>query len=63
MSPRNAHGESTARKLETVEIQNLILEARAARSALIGGLLASGDHDVRNWFGNLIHGRHHVSGT
>ncbi|GJL89167.1 MAG: hypothetical protein DHS20C03_28760 [Minwuia thermotolerans] len=63
MSPRNAHGESTARKLEAVEIQNMILEARAARSALISDLLSSGYHDVRNWFGNLIHSRHNVSGA
>ncbi len=63
MSPRNAHGESTARKLEAVEIQNLILQARAARSAMISNLLISGYHDVRNWFGNLIHSRHNAKGA
>ena len=63
MSSRNAHGESTARKLDAAEIQNSILEARAARSALIADLLQSGYHDVRTWFGSLVHGRHHVSGT
>jgi hypothetical protein len=63
MSPRNAHGESPARALEAAEIQNMILQARAARSALIAELLSNGYHDVRNWFGSLIHGRGHLSGT
>lgn len=63
MSPRNAYGVMPARKLEAAEIQNKIMEARAARSAMISHLLISGYHDARDWFGNLIHGRHHASGA
>lgn len=63
MSPRKAHGESTARKLEPAEIQNMILEARAVRSAMIADMLINGYHDVRTWFGNLVHSRHKVSGA
>ncbi len=63
MSPRNAYGAMPARKLEVAEIQNKIMEARAARSALISSLLISGYHDVRDWFGTLIHSRHHANGA
>ncbi len=63
MSPRNAQGVMPARKLEAAEIQNRIMIARAARSAMIADLLSSGYHDVRNWFGNLIHSRHHANGA
>lgn len=63
MSPRNVHGEMPARKLDSAEIQNLIMEARAARSKMISHLLISGYHDARDWFGNLINGGRHPSGA
>lgn len=63
MSPRNAYGVVPARKLEAAEIQNRIMEARVARSKMISHLLISGYRDVRGWFGNLIHGRPHVTGA